>query len=33
MAYYSKWVKAWKRDTSREAIQKYSVIRLIKNNA
>ncbi|KAK6932149.1 hypothetical protein RJ641_001773 [Dillenia turbinata] len=23
MAYYSEWVKAWKRDTSREAIQKY----------
>lgn len=23
MAYYSEWVKAWKRDTSREAIQKH----------
>ncbi|XP_020237027.1 protein PLASTID TRANSCRIPTIONALLY ACTIVE 12, chloroplastic isoform X2 [Cajanus cajan] len=23
IAYYSEWVKAWKRDTSREAIQKY----------
>lgn len=22
-AYYSEWVKAWKRDTSREAIQKH----------
>lgn len=23
MAYYSEWVKAWKRDTSREAVQKH----------
>lgn len=23
IAYYSEWVKAWKRDTSREAIQKH----------
>jgi hypothetical protein len=23
LAYYSEWVKAWKRDTSREAIQKH----------
>lgn len=23
MAYYSEWVKAWKGDTSREAIQKH----------
>lgn len=23
MAYYSEWVEAWKRDTSREAVQKH----------
>lgn len=23
MAFYSEWVKAWKRDTSREAVQKH----------
>lgn len=23
LAYYSEWVKAWKRDTSREAVQKH----------
>lgn len=23
MAYYSEWVKAWKRETSREAVQKH----------
>lgn len=23
IAYYSEWVKAWKRDTSREAVQKH----------